>query len=110
MYDVLRFIHLNVTTTATTTSSSDSEDNMPLTPDSKYSYRIGRAPIPPRQSPTSCRSQKQRGFHPYRESPSSFKEEHLGYKLLGRPFNDDNSSEPMSVEVGPVVIYSSGNI
>jgi hypothetical protein len=104
-----------MTVTASSTSSgSDAEDHMlPLTPDSKRSYRRARcAPISHRGSPTSRHSKMKpnRGVHPYCRPPSCFEEEHLGHKLSGRPVNDDESSEPMTPTVGPAIGYSSSNI
>lgn len=87
---------------AATTSGSDAEEDiLPLTPDSKRSYRTGCAHIPPRRSPalSHFRRQRNRGSHPYRRPSPSFEEDYLGSKLLGRPSNSDDSAESMSFGV-----------
>ncbi|KAG2109361.1 uncharacterized protein F5147DRAFT_798592 [Suillus discolor] len=85
---------------AITTSGSDAEEDiLPLTPDSKHSYRMGCAHILPRRSPTLSRFQRprNRGSHPYCRPSPSLEEEYLGSKLLGRPSNSDDPSESMSL-------------
>ncbi|KAG2109372.1 uncharacterized protein F5147DRAFT_760757 [Suillus discolor] len=89
---------------ATTSGSDTEEDILPLMPDSKSSYRTGCAHILPRRSPTLSHFQRQRnrGSHPYHRPSPSFEEEYLGSKLLGRPFNSDDSSESISSRVKDV--------